>query len=134
MARAQARVHYDSTMVSVGTSFQIRGLAKNGKDFAPGGKVTLVAWLSDPTPVQKETEHFCAWIRTADSLGVPGYPVTYVVHFAGKAQTYRAGPTNKRGVACAQKSIGSSPVGKRILVDIYAAGQHVTASFQPRNP
>jgi hypothetical protein len=134
VARAQARVHYDGSMVSVGTAFQIRGLAENGIDFAPGGRVSLQGWVSDPTPVQKQIEHFCAWVRTVDNLGVPGYPVTYVVHYSGGAQNYRAGPTNKRGVACVQRSIGSSPIGKRVLVDIYGAGQHVTASFQPRNP
>jgi hypothetical protein len=132
-ARAEAKVHFDQSMVSVSAMFLIRGLAKNGRDFAPGGSVSLSGWVSDPTPIQKEIEHFCAWVKTADALGVPGYPVTYVVHYRGHNQTLRVAHTNKRGVACVQRSIGTAPIGRRVTVDMYAADQHVMASFQPRN-
>jgi hypothetical protein len=133
-ARADAKVHFDGKTVNASTAFLIRGLAKNGREFAPGGSVSLSGWVSDPTPLQKEVEHFCAWVKTADALGVPGYPVTYVVHYRGHNQTLRVAHTNKRGVACVQRSIGSAPIGRPVAVDIYAAGQHVRASFQPRNP
>lgn len=131
--RAQVKVRSGTRVVTASTAFQIRGLAANGRDFARGGSVALTGWVSDPTPLQREAEHFCAWVKTVDALGVPGYPVSYVVHYGSGARTLHAGPTNKRGVACAQRSIGNAKIGQRVRVDIYAAGQHVMAFFEPRN-
>lgn len=128
-ARAVAKISYDHALTSAFTGFQIRGLASNGKDFSPGGTVFLSGWVSDPQPAAGEQEHFCAWVRTVDSLGVAGYRVTFVAHYPRGKQTFSAGPTNVRGVACSQHSIGNPGAGKRVNVDIYAAGRHVTASF-----
>jgi hypothetical protein len=134
LGRAEAKVKSGNNVFPASATFQIRGLASNGIGFAPGGRVSLSGWVSDPAPVQKEVVHFCAWVKTVDLLGVSGYPVTYVVHYPNHAQTIHARPTNIRGVSCAQRSIDSSPVGQRVTVDIYAAGQHVSAFFQPRHP
>lgn len=130
-ARAVAKVSYDHTMAPIATGFQIRGLAKNGRDFSPGGAVYLSGWVSDAQPLPQEKQHFCAWVKTADLLGVPGYPVTFVAHYQKHTETFRAGPTDRRGVACSQRSIGNAAPGKRVFVDIYAAGKHVVATFTP---
>jgi hypothetical protein len=130
-ARATARLTIGKTVRSLGARFQIRGLAHNGRDFAPGGAVFLSGWVSDTQPVRQELEHYCAWTKTADGLGVTGYSVKFVAHFNGHTDTWTVKITNRNGVACSQRSIGNAQLGYKVTVDIYAAGQHVTASFTP---
>lgn len=131
-ARATARLTIGKTARTLGARFQIRGLSRNGRDFAPGGAVYLSGWVSDTQPVRQEFEHYCAWTKTADGLGVTGYTVKFVAHFNQRTDTWSAKVTSKNGVACIQRSIGNAKLGYRVTVDIYAAGQHVTASFTPR--
>lgn len=132
MARASAKVTVGHASFMTGATFQIRGLARNGRDFSPGGPAYLSGWVGDPEPMAKEQEHFCAWIKTPDGLGVPGFRVRFAAHYPSGMRSWYAGPTNKYGLACANRSIGSPAAGKRVPVDIYAAGQHVTVSFTTR--
>lgn len=132
IARAIARLRYGGHTVSTTTSFTIRGLSRNGKDFAPGGSVGVTGWVSDPQPVQREVEHFCVWVKTLDGLGVPGRLASYVVHFKKRTASWRGPSTDHGGVACALRNIGFAHAGYRVRVDIYAAGERTTAYFTPR--
>jgi hypothetical protein len=134
-ARATATLRYNSNRSSAiaSTTFQIRGLAPNGHDYAPGGTPSLQAWVADPNPVAKEFQHYCAWVKTADGLGVRGFPVTFVVHFGSKAQKWYAGLTGTAGLVCSHKSIGSPKVGVKVTVDVYAGRLHKRAAFTPRS-
>lgn len=132
LARATATVHVGTGTESASATFLIRGLAANGRDFAPGGPPALTGWVSDPAPFQGEYEHYCGWIKTADGLGVAGIPVRFVAHFPGSTRRWSGGKTGTSGIVCSHKSIGKTPAGKTVRVDIYARSLHTSTSFTPR--
>jgi hypothetical protein len=113
-------------------TFLIRGLASNGRGFAPGGPPQLTSWVSDPNPFQGEYEHYCAWVRTADGLGVSGVKVRFVVHFESGTKTWVAGSTGSTGILCLHRSIGKARVGRQVTVDVYAGSLHDQTHFTPR--
>lgn len=129
-ARAVVRVRADGIVSSASTTFQIRGLANNGRDFAPGGQVLLTAWVSDPHPSKNQYQHYCALTRTVDGLGVPGYRVRFVVRFPTGNRTYAAGPTGRNGVACTSKSIGALRSGTIVRVRVYAGNLQTSLRFK----
>lgn len=132
LAKATATVHVGKGSESASATFLIRGLAANGRDFAPGGPPALTGWVSDPAPFQGEYEHYCGWIKTADGRGVGGVPIRFVAHFPGGARSWSAGKTGASGIVCSHKSIGKTPAGKTVRVDIYARSLHTSTSFTPR--
>lgn len=131
-AKAVARITIGKSTVVRATTFSIRGLAANGKDFSPGGPVTFQAWVADPAPTPGERQHFCGWVKTPDGLGIPGYRIKWVVHYQRKVQRFTSGTTGRSGVACTLKSVGNAPAGVRVDADAYTASFHVRASFTPR--
>jgi hypothetical protein len=131
-AKAVATVLQGHVSFSARATFLVRGLASNGRDYAPGGKATLSAWVSDPQPDAGETEHYCAWVTTADGLGVAGFAVRFVVHMPSGAQSWSAGKTGKTGLVCTRKSIGSPRAGVTVQVDVYAGNLHAGIGFKPR--
>lgn len=131
-ARAVARVTVGQATFAAVSRFQIRGLAANYHDFSPGGPVLLAGWVSDASPTRHEQQHYCGWIRTVDGFGVSGYRVRFVVRFGKHTENLAAGPTGRHGVACIAKSIGFAAIGHRVTVDVYAAGEHASASFTTR--
>jgi hypothetical protein len=132
-ARATARVRSGKTLATASTTFMIRGLAPNGRDYAPGGTPSLTGWVSDPQPVRNESQHYCAWVKTADGLGVRGFRVRFVVHFRQRTQHWNAGVTGSSGVVCSYKSIGNAKLGARVTVDVYAGALHNRTAFTPRS-
>ena len=132
-ARATATVRAGALTGSASTTFQIRGLAANGRDFSPGGTPSLQAWVADPNPVRNEYQHYCAWVKTVDGLGVRGIPVTFVVHFPGRTQKWYVGLTGTTGLLCSHKSIGNAKLGAQVLVDVYGGRLHAQARFTARS-
>jgi hypothetical protein len=132
-ARATATVSYPGATYTVVSNFQIRGLAGNGRDFAPGGAAYLATWVSVPRPVDGDTQHFCAWLRTLDDLGIPGVRVRFVVHYRTGAQHWTSVKTNAAGIVCSLRSVGNAAPGVRVFVDAYALGKHARGSFTPRS-
>lgn len=132
LAKASATVHVGKSSETASATFLIRGLAANGRGFAPGGPPELSVWVSDPSPSQGEYEHYCGWVKTADGLGVSGVHVRFVAHFPSGARSWVGGTTGATGVVCSHKSIGKSPAGKTVRVDIYAGSLHSSTSFTPR--
>lgn len=131
-ASATAYVRVGKMTVPASTGFFIRGLAPGGRTYAPGGAPILSGWVSDPSPSPGEYEHYCAWVRAADSLGIPGVRVRIDVHFKGGVQHLNGGKTSTVGTACVHRSIGKPPPKVKVPVDIYAGSQHVRTSFTPR--
>lgn len=131
-ALATATVTSRGVSTRVHTTFHIRGLAPNGRSFAPGGTPTLTGWVANPWPLQGESQHYCAWVKTADGLGTPGYPVSFAVHFTGQLQHWYAGLTGSTGIVCSHKSIGKAKINVKVYVDIYAGRMHTRTSFTPR--
>lgn len=131
-AKATAIVRYRGATFTTAAAFMVRGLARNGRDFAPGGTAHLTAWVSDPAPFQGEYEHFCGWVRTADGLGVAGYPVSFVAHFTDRTLSWVGGVTTTTGIVCSHKPIGKPAPGKAVIVDVYAGSLHYRTSFTPR--
>lgn len=132
-ARAKATVKFGKSTASAGTTFLIRGLAPNGRDYAPGGPVSLSTWVGDPAPVPGEYEHYCAWVKTPDGIGVAGYRVSFVVHFANKSSRWYAGSTGTSGILCSHRSIGNAQVGLPVSVDVYANNLRGHTGFTPRS-
>ncbi len=132
LAKAAATIHVGKASEKASTSFLIRGLAANGQGFAPGGPRQLTGWVSDPTPSQGESEHYCAWVKTADGLGVSGVPVRFAARFPSGTRSWNAGRTASTGVICSDRSIATARAGVTVRVDIYAGSMHTTASFTPR--
>ena len=133
VARAKAAVVSGGTATAVTTTFQIRGLAPNGRDFAPGGIPSVTGWVSDPGPVKGEYEHFCAWVKTTDGLGVSGYHVQFVVHFVNRTQKIDGGVTGSSGIVCRSRQLGNPQSGIRVTVDVYANNLHTHTAFTPRS-
>lgn len=131
-ARATATVHAGALTGLASTTFQIRGLAPNGSDYAPGGTPSLQAWVADPNPVRNEFQHYCAWVKTVDGLGVRGVPITFVVHYASRTQKWYAGLSGTTGLVCSHKSIGNAKLGAQVVVDVYGGRMHTQARFTPR--
>jgi hypothetical protein len=131
-ARATAKVTYDHVVASASTSFQIRGLAKNGKDFASGGATILSGWVSDPSPVPNEFQHFCAWTHTVDFIAVTGKRVGFVVHYKAKTDSWNPGNTIGDGILCSNRSVGQAQPGLAVPVDVWAGSLHMRTSFTPR--
>ena len=131
-ARAVAQITYQHGQVQLVAFFTIRGLAPNGRDYAPGGTPSLTAWISDPRPLAGEYQHYCVWVRTADALGVAGVVTHFVVHFDGATRTYTAAKTASTGIACVQRSVGTPLPGVRVTVDAYAGSLHARTAFTPR--
>lgn len=131
-AKATATIHVGKAAEKATTSFLIRGLAANGHGFAPGGPQQLTGWVSDPTPVQGEYEHYCAWVRTADGLGVSGVHVRFIAHLPSGTRSWNGGTTGTTGVVCSHKSIGKAKAGTPVRVDIYVGSMHAQSSFTPR--
>jgi hypothetical protein len=133
LARATATVKSGNSISKTSATFLIRGLAPGGKTFAPGGPPHLTAWVSDPTPLTKEYEHYCAWVTTADGLGVTGVKVRFVVRYPdGSTRSWSARATNSSGLSCLHKSIGTTPAGRAVQVDVFAGTLHTRVSFTPR--
>jgi hypothetical protein len=131
-ATAKAIVKTKAGIAVTSQTFQIRGLAPNGKDFSPGGTPALSAWVSLPRPADGDEQHYCAWLKTVDNLGVPGIRVKFVVHFLEGNQQWTSAPTGPSGIVCTQRSVGNAVPDYKVPVDVYAAGQHVRVSFTPR--
>lgn len=129
---ATATVRSGGSVGVVRTTFFIRGLAPNGRDYSPGGTPTLKGWVSDPSPSKNEVESFCGWVKAADGVGFPGYQVSFVVHYSNRTQSWHAGPTNNVGIRCSHKSIGNAKTGVRVSVDVYANSLRTHTSFTPR--
>jgi hypothetical protein len=128
-ARAIITVHIHGATFSRSSSFMIRGLAPNGRDFAPGGRTYLSTWVSQPDVAPADTQHFCVWAHTLDNLGVPGLPVRFVVHYPGKAQQWSAGRTARSGVVCSSKVVPSLPAGQLVRVDVHVNSLSAGTSF-----
>lgn len=131
-ARATATLRKGSAVAFATTTFWIRGLAANGRDYAPGGTPGLTSWVSEPDPVVSAQEHFCAWIKTEDGLGVSGFRVSFVAHYSYGTRGWYAGVTGPTGLLCSDRSIGKTKAGVRVTVDIYANNLRQTLSFVPR--
>lgn len=131
-AKATATVHTGKNLAHAFTSFTIRGLARNGRDYAPGGAVYLSGWVSDPRPAPGEYEHFCGWAKTVDGLGVTGLNVRFVAHYPDKDRTWNAGVTGPSGVVCSQRAIGKPAPGLPVRVDVFAGTLRAATSFTPR--
>jgi hypothetical protein len=131
-ARVTATIKVGQSSYVRKNNFQIRGLAPDGKHFAPGGTPYLASWVSDSQPVQNESEHFCAWTRARDSFPISGTPVTFVVHYQSRTARWFAGFTGATGVICSSKNIFHARVGYQVKVDVYAGKLHGQASFTPR--
>jgi hypothetical protein len=129
---ATATVRSGGSVGVVRTTFFIRGLARNGSDYSPGGTPALKGWVSDPAPSKNQVESFCGWVKAADGVGFPGYQVSFVVHYSNKTQSWHAGPTNNVGIRCSHKSIGNARSGVRVSVDVYANSLRTRTSFTPR--
>ena len=127
--KAVAHVRQNGQTYPTARKFSIRGLAPNGKDFAPGGRVFFSTWVSDPHPSPHEYEHFCGWTKTQDGLGVAGNNIKFVAHFPKGKRVYTSGPTGSNGVACTSKNIGNLKAGSSIKVDASTGKMHATASF-----
>lgn len=128
-ARVSALVALHSGPISTSNSFLIRGLARNGRDFAPGGTPYLRGWVTDPAPLANETEHYCAWVLTADGLGIKGVSVRFVASYGKSKQTWNGRPTNIRGISCVRKVLKGPRKGTRVTVDVFAGNLHVRTSF-----
>jgi hypothetical protein len=129
---ATATVHSGGSVGVVRTTFFIRGLARNGRDYSPGGTPALTGWVSDPAPSKNQVESFCGWVEAADGVGFPGYQVSFVVHYSNKTQSWHAGATNSVGIRCSHRSIGNARSGVRVPVDVYANSLRTHTSFTPR--
>jgi hypothetical protein len=133
MARATALVTVGGKTFARTNRFQIRGLTPNGKRFSAGGTPYLAAWVSNPQPLQNESEHFCAWTRALDSFPITGMPVTFVVHYQSRKAKWFAGYTGTTGTACSSKNIFHAKVGYAVHVDVYAGHLHKQVIFTPRS-
>lgn len=131
-AKVTATVRAGKSSESAGATFLIRGLAANGHGFAAGGPPQLTGWVTDPNPVPNENEHYCAWVRTPDGLGVSGMKVRFAVHFQAGTRSWTVGPTGASGIICLHRSIGQIELGQQVPVDIYAGALHAQTSFTPR--
>jgi hypothetical protein len=129
---ATATIRSGGSVGIVRTTFFVRGLAQNGRDYSPGGTPGLKAWVSDPAPSKNEVESFCGWVKAADGVGFPGYQVSFVVHYSRTTQSWHAGPTNNVGIRCSHKSVGNAQSGVRVSVDIYANSLRTHTSFTPK--
>lgn len=132
-ARAAVTVKTGKALNRTISMFQIRGLTNNGHDFAPGGKVLLNAWVSDPHPSKNEYQHYCTYTHTIDGLGVSGYRVHFVAHFPGGNRTYGAGTTNRDGIACTSKSVGNVASGTVVSVRAYAGNLQTNVRFSTQS-
>lgn len=130
-AHAVARITWPGGKRQVRAAFMIRGLAKTGKGYSPGGRTFLAAWVSDPRPFAGQYEHFCGWDHTLDRLGVPHMRVRFLVRYPGKAQSFTSGATTSTGAQCVDKKVPRGLAKKTITVDVYSAGLHVRTTFQP---
>jgi hypothetical protein len=131
-ARAVATILIGLQKLTVATHFLVRGLARNGRDFAPGGPESFTTWVSDPQPLPKETVHFCAWVKTLDGLGVGGLQVRFLVRYDAKSLAWNAGATNQQGIACSRRALASGATGKTVTLDAYTGKMHAQASFTPK--
>jgi hypothetical protein len=131
-ARAVATVILGRYRLNASTGFLVRGLAANGRDFAPGGPQVLTTWVSDPQPLPKETEHVCAWVKTPDGLGVRGIPVRFLLRFGSKSQAWSAGSTDQDGIACSRRTVASNAIGHTVSLDAYAGKLHAQTRFSPK--
>lgn len=131
-ARATATLRRGRAVAYATATFWIRGLAPNGRDYAPGGTPALTSWVSETDPVVNTEEHFCAWVKTEDGLGVTGFRVSFVVHYSFGSRGWYAGPTGPTGIVCSHRSIGKTKAGFRVTVDVYANNLRQTVSFVPR--
>jgi hypothetical protein len=118
-AKATAKVTARGKTFVLTISFTVRGLARNGKDYARGGQIFLMSWVGDPTPAVHQDEHICAWVLTADGLGVPGYRIHYTVHYPKTIQSWYSRATGRSGVACSQRKV--LPVTSKQTIHIDAA-------------
>ena len=132
-ARVTATVKYGRSSFVARAAFSIRGLAPGGRTLAPGGKPRLRVWVSDPTPLPQETEHFCAWVYTADGLGVSGVKVRFQVHYPDGTRSWNAGSTPASGLLCSQRTIGNVQPGRTVRVDTIAGSLRSSTSFTPRS-
>jgi len=132
--QATAKVSYKQSTFSVRTTFYIRGLASSGHGLAPGGAPHLSVWVSDPTPPPGEKDNFCAWVRTADGLGVSGIPVRFQVHFQEGTRKWNAGYTPPSGLRCVRRSIGAVAAGQTVRVVVKAGTLRASTSFTTREP
>ncbi|MGH2447032.1 MAG: hypothetical protein ACRDFS_00280 [Chloroflexota bacterium] len=130
--RATATIKAHGKTFHAFTKFQVRGLAKGRRAFAPGGRSILTTWVADPRPRPSEREHYCAWVHTVDHLGVKGLEVRFRVLYPGKTVSWRAGKTPSSGVVCSHKSIGKPHPGSKVKVYAYAGKLHAKTDFQPR--
>lgn len=131
-ARAKAIVVSRGRRSLAFATFTIRGLAPNGRGYAPGGKPSLAGWVSDPNPTAREFEHYCAWVTTADGLGVSGMPVRFVVHYSGRSREWNAGTTPSSGIVCVHKQLSDTKAGVKVKVDIHAGALLTSTAFVVR--
>jgi hypothetical protein len=132
VAKATAIVSVGGTTFTRTNRFQIRGLTPDTKRFSAGGTPHLAVWVSNPQPLQNESEHFCAWTRASDSFPITGVPVTFVVHFQSRKAKWFAGFTGGTGTACSSKNIFHAKAGYPVRVDVYAGKLHKQVTFTPR--
>jgi hypothetical protein len=131
-ARARATVAIRGTKSYAYTTFTIRGLGPGGRGYAAGGKPSLTGWVSDPSPAVNELQHYCAWVTTADGLGVSGMSVRFVVHYSGRSREWNAGKTPSDGIVCVHKRLGEAKGGLKVTVDIYAGSLRTSTGFVTR--
>jgi hypothetical protein len=132
MAKATAVVTAGNQTFVRTNHFQIRGLAPDGKHYAPGGTPYLAAWISNPQPLQNESEHFCAWTRALDAFPIAGVPVTFVVNYQSRKSKWFAGFTGANGTKCSSKNIFHAKVGYTVRVGVYAGKLYKQMTFTPR--
>ncbi|HLJ68897.1 MAG TPA: hypothetical protein VKX16_16200 [Chloroflexota bacterium] len=132
-ARATATIKAGTATRTVSTVFQIRGMAANGRGFAPGGTPQLTAWIGDPQPNPKDAQHFCAWVTTSDGLGVPGAAVSFTVRSRGHTLSWSAGKTGTTGVVCAHRVIAFVRAGTTVYVTVYAGSMRHQLQYIPHS-
>lgn len=130
-AKVRALVSYQGGQVVLNSNFSVRGLAPNGKDYAPGGTPFLTAWVSDSSPTAHEYQHFCAWVKTPDGLGVVNVPIRWSVHYRDHTENWNGGRTGANGLRCSSRSVSAGQKGFAVTADAYAGALHVRTYFTP---
>lgn len=136
-ARAVATVTVGTRRYTATTFFRIRGLAPSGKTLSPDGPAFLTAWPADSRPTISHGVQLCAWVRTADSRGIPNVRVVFTPHFPdGSSPHWTTSPTRSTGVTCTHHTLtvgeGGIAGGAVVPVDVRAGTLKTRTRFTLR--